>query len=149
MSVSVRLFWILAAFFFLLSGIYTLWSVLEYNARDGSTMQPTQPIEWVGTIALALSGILAVLIAFFLARAHSSQGGELAEDRIDADIDDGDAEVGFYSPWSWWPMTLGVGAALVFLGIAVGFWISLIGLPIALIAIVGWVYEYYRLNFAR
>jgi hypothetical protein len=39
---------------------------------------------------------------------------------------------------------LGISAALVFLGIAVGFWISLIGLVIVVISLAGWQYEYYR-----
>ncbi|TPX00879.1 cytochrome c oxidase subunit 4, partial [Schumannella luteola] len=32
---------------------------------------------------------------------------------------------------------------------AVGPWISFIGGPLAVIAIIGWNYEYYRNNFAR
>jgi hypothetical protein len=73
----------------------------------------------------------------------------LPEDRLDADIDDGDAEQGFFSPWSWWPVFLGAGVALVFLGLAIGFWIAFIGVPLALLGVVGWVYEYYRGYFSR
>lgn len=80
---------------------------------------------------------------------HKEQGGELPEDRLDANIDDGDAELGFFSPWSWWPIVLAGGAALAFLGLAVGFWITFIAVPLALIGLVGWVFEYYRGNFAR
>ncbi|MBE7195793.1 MAG: cytochrome c oxidase subunit 4, partial [Gordonia polyisoprenivorans] len=71
------------------------------------------------------------------------------EDRQDADIDDGDAEQGFFSPWSWWPFMLGLSLALMFLGFAVGVWISIIGAPLVLVAVVGWQFEYYRGNFAR
>lgn len=46
-------------------------------------------------------------------------------------------------------MTLAGAAALVFVGIAVGVWISIIGVGIFVVAIVGWVYEYYRGYFAR
>ena len=73
----------------------------------------------------------------------------LPESRQDAEIDDGDPEIGYFSPWSWWPITLAFGAALVFLGLAVGIWVSFIGAPIAFLAIVGWYYEHYRGNFAR
>ncbi len=45
--------------------------------------------------------VLAAFIAFFLTRAYRAQGGELPEDREDANFEDGDAEVGFFSPWSW------------------------------------------------
>ena len=41
------------------------------------------------------------------------------------------------------------GAALGFLGLAVGFWITFIGVAVVVVALVGWVYEYYRGNFAR
>ncbi len=100
-------------------------------------------------MAIGLTGLLGTLIAFYLTRATVAVGGVLPEDRLDADIDDGDAEQGFFSPWSWWPMFLAFGAALVFLGLAVGVWVSLIGGPIAFIALVGWIYEYYRGYFAR
>ena len=88
-------------------------------------------------------------IAFYLGRVHKAQGAELPEDRIDANNDDGDAELGFFSPWSWWPIILACGAALGFHGLAVGFWITFIAIPVVIIALVGWVYEYYRGNFAR
>ncbi|HEY1105414.1 MAG TPA: cytochrome c oxidase subunit 4, partial [Agromyces sp.] len=38
---------------------------------------------------------------------------------------------------------------LMFLGLAVGFWISFIAVGIGVISLVGWVYEYYRGNVAR
>ena len=90
-----------------------------------------------------------MFIAFYLGRVHSAQGGELPEDRLDANIDDGDPESGFFSPWSWWPIMLAGSAALLFLGLAVGIWICFIAVGIGLIALVGWVYEYYRGLFAR
>ena len=74
-----------------------------------------------------MSAILSAFIAFYLGRVHKAQGAELPEDRLDANIDDGDAELGFFSPWSWWPIVLAAGAALAFLGLAIGFWLSLIG----------------------
>ncbi len=73
----------------------------------------------------------------------------LPEDRMDANIDDGDAEQGFFSPWSWWPVVLAGCAALLFLGVAVGPWIAFIALPIGIIALVGWTYEYFRRYFAH
>ena len=44
---------------------------------------------------------------------------------------------------------LASGAALLFLGIAVGVWIAAIGAALTLISLVGWMYEYYRGNFGR
>lgn len=140
MIANIRVFWILAAFFWAAAVLYTVWSLAD--PMHGQ-------IEWVGTPALTLCGALFALIAFFLQRAHKAQGGELPEDILTSDIDDGDTEVGFYSPWSWWPMLVATGAALVFLGIAIGFWIAYIGGVVAFVSIVGWIFEYYRGNFGR
>jgi hypothetical protein len=140
MKANINLYWILAAFFALLAVVYVVWSLLD----------PLQGrVEWVGTFGIALSGILVAFVAFYLAKVLKAQGGDLPEDRLDANIDDGDPELGFYSPWSWWPIMLAASAALLFLGLAVGFWISYIAIGIGVISLVGWVYEYYRGLFAR
>ena len=140
MGTNARLFWILAGFFFLADATYIMWSLLDTSHAQ---------VEWVGAVAIGLSGALAVLIAFYLGRIHSSQGGELPEDRVDANIDDGDAEQGHFSPWSWWPIVLAAAAAITVLGLAIGPWVSFIGVRILIVALVGWVYEYYRGYFAR
>ena len=147
MGTNSRLFWILAGFFFFADAVYITWSLLT-SAEPSSQIAPK--VEWVGAVAIGLTGVLSVLIAFYLSRIYKSQNGnELPEDRLDANIDDGDAEQGHFSPWSWWPMVLASGAALTFLGVAIGVWISFIGASILIIALVGWVYEYYRGYFAR
>jgi hypothetical protein len=146
MGTNARLFWILAGFFFAADIAYILWSLLV-SARPAASAPPE--VEWVGAVAIGLTGALSALIGFYLWRVHKGQRGELPEDRLDANIDDGDAEQGHFSPWSWWPIVLATAAALTFLGIAIGPWISFIGVSIFLIAIVGWVYEYYRGYFAR
>lgn len=140
MRANTNLFWILTGFLATVAAVYAYWTWVD----------PGDPgIEWAGTIAISLSAILSAFIAFYLGRVHKAQGAELPEDRLDANIDDGDAELGFFSPWSWWPILLAAGAALTFLGLAIGFWLSLVAAPLALICLVGWVYEYYRGNFAR
>ena len=138
MKTNIVLLWILTAYFSILSAVYTVWSLIDKGA-----------VEWAGTLAIALSGALTVFIAFYLQVQLRNQGGELPEDRLDAEIDDGDPEIGFYSPWSWWPIVLAAGAAVAFLGLAVGYWVSLYAVPFVLIGIVGWTYEYYRGYFAR
>ncbi len=128
------------AFYFVATALYVVWSLVDPNHGQ---------VEWVGTVALALCGLLFGLIAFYLGVTHRAQKGELPEDRLDANIDDGDAEQGHFSPWSWWPIVLATAAALTVLGLAIGPWISFIGASILLVALVGWVYEYYRGYFAR
>jgi hypothetical protein len=138
MRANTNLFWILGGFFWLADVAYTLWSLLE-----------THKVEPVGTVAMGLSGVFAFFLAFYLGRTHAAQGGEGPSDLLDANIDDGDPEIGNFSPWSWWPFTLAFSLALVFLGFAVGTWVSFIGAPIVIVSIIGWYYEYYRNNFAR
>jgi hypothetical protein len=138
MKTNIVVLLVLAFYFFAVATMYTVWSLI-----DG------QSVEWAGTLAIGLSGVLAVFIAFFLQIQFKNQGGELPEDRLDADIDDGDPELGFYSPWSWWPIILAAGAAIALLGFAVGIWIAFYAVPLVLIALVGWTYEYYRGYFAR
>ena len=138
MKTTINLFWILLGFFTLLTVVYVVWSLIDHGS-----------VEWVGAVALGLCAILSGFIAAYLQLVFRNQGGELAEDRLDADIDDGEAEQGFFSPWSWWPVALAAGAALTFLGLSISFWIVAYAVPLALLALVGWVYEYYRGNFGR
>ncbi len=138
MKTNIVLLWVLTIYFFILAAVYTVWALIDTNE-----------VEWVGTLAIALSGALTVFIAFFLQVVQKNQGGELPEDRLDADIDDGDPELGFFSPWSWWPIFLAAGAGLVILGLAVGVWVALYAVPLVLIGLVGWTYEYYRGHFGR
>jgi len=138
MKTNIVVLWVLAVYFYVLSAVYTVWAIID-----------TGVVEWIGSIAIGLSGILATFIAFYLQVQLRNQGGELPEDRLDADIDDGDPELGFYSPWSWWPLMLAAGAAIAMLGFSVGIWVAFYAIPVVLIALVGWTYEYYRGYFAR
>jgi hypothetical protein len=150
---NTRIFWILAGFFTLADITYIIWNV-AYDAQQLATdpnggQGAGHPIEWAGTIGLTLVAVFAAFIAFYLGRVHSAQGGELPEDRISADIDDGDPEMGFFSPFSWWPIVLAAGLALLFMGVAISFWIAFVGIIIVVLSVVGFIFEYYRGNFAR
>jgi sorbitol-specific phosphotransferase system component IIC len=152
-GVNARLFWILTAFFILLSVVYTVWTLL-YGAQNlaqdpGAGGRTDVMPEYTGTIGLLLAGLASALIAFFVGRAHAAQGGELPEDTVNANIDDGDAATmtghqlhGLKKPCS-------ASLAFVFLGIAVGFWIAFIGVGFLAVSLVGWVFEYYRGYFAH
>lgn len=143
MKSNVVMFWILTAYFVLLTAVYFFWNLIATNR-----------IEWVGTVALLLSGALSGMIAFYLMLVQRKQGGVLVEDRLDSDIDDGDPEIGEFAPWSWWPVSLAGSLTLIGVGFATGnleswFWLALFALPLVAVAIVGWTYEHYRGNFAR
>ena len=140
MKSSIVLFTILAAYFWIVGTVYTVWHYLTHGW-----------LEWAGTTAVFLAGGLGAFIAFYLWLVQRKQGGVLTEDIETADIDDGDPEVGEFSPWSWWPMTLAFALALFILGLCVGFnfWLSYFSLPLIAVSMFGWVYEYYRGHFAR
>ena len=138
MKTNIVLLGILTAYFFALTAVYTVWSIID-----------TQQVEWIGTVAIGLSGVLTIFIAFFLQIQFKNQGGDLPEDVLEANVDDGEPELGFFSPWSWWPVILAAGAAIAFLGFAVGIWVAYYAIPFIVIGLVGWTYEYYRGYFAR
>ena len=156
MRTNAGLWWLLSVFFLLVFLFYTGWNLLE-NWNWAAEQNPdadgwfifTNSIEWVGSVGLLFTAFMAALIAFYVGKVHKAQGGELPEDILTADIDDGDPELGEFSPWSWWPIVLAFSAALGMMGLAVGAWLMPIGLAVFVVAIVGWVYEYYRGYFAR
>ena len=146
MRTNVGLWWLLSGFFLMVFAFYTVWNIIAYTTAEVPWFSA---IEWVGSVALLFTAFMAALIAFYIQRVHVAQGGELPEDVLTADIDDGDPEMGEFSPWSWWPIVLAFSAGLAFIGLAVGAWMVPIGLGVFAVAIVGWVYEYYRGYFAR
>ncbi|WP_405372681.1 MULTISPECIES: cytochrome c oxidase subunit 4 [unclassified Microbacterium] len=144
MKVNVSLWWVLSAFFALVAVVYTGWSILAHP-----DLAWFNGIEWVGSVALVFVTAMAAMIGFYTSRVEKAQGGVLPEDSLTADIDDGDPEIGEFSPWSWWPIVLAGSAALAFIGLAVGEWMVPVGIAVFVVAIVGWVFEYYRGYFAR
>jgi len=157
MKVNANLFLLLFFFFLAADAAYIIWHMIDSATIPAGTdvggfisaVTSTGTVEWVGSVGIGLGAILSFFLQFYLRLAIRAQGGELPEDRSDATIDDGDAEQGHFSPWSWWPLVLTFGLGLMFLGLAVGVWIAIIGAPIVLIGVVGWQFEYVRGNFAR
>ena len=99
--------------------------------------------EPIGTTALLLTGGLCGLVGgffWFVSRRIDAR----PEDRKDADIADGAGELGFFSPSSYWPVSVASAAALM--GLALAFWYSwliLLALAALLITIGGLLFEYY------
>ncbi len=133
MKVATRLFFLLGLFYIPVGvayGVMTKWK------------------EPIGFLALFLTSLMALMIAAYL-RYTAGHIDELPEDDRLGEIAQGAGEYGQFPPYSWWPMALGLGAALVFAGLAAGWWLFFIGLPVALLALVGWVFEYHRGEFAH
>ncbi|HEY4558788.1 MAG TPA: cytochrome c oxidase subunit 4, partial [Enteractinococcus sp.] len=46
------------------------------------------------------------------------------------------------APWSWWPLGLGFAASIIVLGVAMGWWIFIMGIGLGLFFVTGWVFEF-------
>ena len=126
MRIQGTLFIWLAVFLLAMATVYGVWSK-----------------EPVGTTALFLSFALAIMIGFYLGfTARRVDTG--AQDNKEADVADDAGELGFFSPHSWQPLSLAIGGALAFLGVAVGWWLLYFSAPLIFIGLWGWVFEYYR-----
>jgi hypothetical protein len=101
-----------------------------------------------GTVALALSVGLAFLTGFYLLFT-GRRLPERPEDNPDGEIEEGTGELGFFSPHSWWPLYVGLAAGLAAFGVAVGWWLFLIGLLAIFLTTIGFVFEYYRGVYAH
>lgn len=132
MRSNIVILLVMAAYFAVADIAYGIWTYLEWGA-----------IEPIGTAAIALLVILSVFIAYYL-WSGLKRAGTLPEDNNLGNIEDESGEVGFYSPWSWWPLVLGLSSATAFLSLAVGWWLFFIALPFAIVGIIGFVYEYSR-----
>jgi cytochrome c oxidase subunit IV len=96
-----------------------------------------------GTSALTMTFLLTLLVTFFL-WFHASRMEPRPEDRQDAEISDGAGELGFFPPYSWWPMWAGLTLGVIVFAVAMAaWWLVIIGVGLGVLALCGWIYEYY------
>ena len=99
--------------------------------------------EPVCTVALVLTGGLAAMVGWYL-WFTSRHIDPRPEDDPQAPIEAAAGEYGFFSPHSWWPLPLAAASGIVFAGLAVGWWLVIFGIACSALALVGWVFEYWR-----
>ncbi len=102
--------------------------------------------DWTGTSALVMTFLLTTLVAFYLgfhARKITESGGR-PEDRKDGEIAEGAGELGFFPPYSWWPFWCGLCLASMAAGVAIGWWLFIIGTILGAVALCGLIFEFYR-----
>lgn len=134
MKLSINLFIILGVFS-LLAGV-----VYGFLTRFG---------ELVGFPALLAVGAMSFMLAVYLWLVDRNTGGVLPEDKLDGEIVESAGEYGHFSPWSWWPLLLGVGCALAFISLATDWWILMLAAPVAGLALVGLIFEHSRGDHAH
>jgi hypothetical protein len=98
--------------------------------------------EALGITGLLLSACLAGMVGFYVWFTQKRIGTTLPEDNTDAEISDGAGELGFFSPYSWWPLPTGMSAVATGLGLIIGWWFTLIAVSALVICVIGWVTEY-------
>jgi hypothetical protein len=126
MKIEARIFSACAAFFVLVAPSY--WFI---------TGEPT------GTAALTMTALLALLLAFYLT-FHAARMDPRPEDLTDAEIADGAGELGFFPPYSWWPLWCALCLGTMVFALAMGqWWLFIIGVGFGIFSLVGWVFEYY------
>ena len=118
-------------------GVCSIFFVLVAPAYWFITGDPT------GTAALVFTAFLVLMVTGYLG-FHASRMEPRPEDRIDGEIEEGAGELGFFPPYSWWPLwaaaTLGV---IVFALAFQAWWLAIIGGVFGVLALSGWVFEYY------
>jgi hypothetical protein len=101
-----------------------------------------------GTAALTMTFLLTTLVTFYLG-FHATHMDPRPEDRKQAEIADGAGELGFFPPYSWWPLWCAATLGVCVLGIVYGWWLFIIGVAFGSLAVSGWIYEYYRGDYAH
>jgi len=108
------------------------------------------PLYWfmsqdpTGTSALVMTFLLTLLVTFYLG-FHASKMDPRPEDRQEGEIAEGAGELGFFPPYSWWPLWAAATAAVAFYALAfAAWWLLAIAMGLASVTVSGWVFEYYR-----
>ena len=132
MRTEYRIFAGMAVFLFSAATVYAIW-----------THGQTGHLEWIGFVALILSGLLCTMCATFfgfVARRIEPR----PEDREDGEIAEGAGEIGFFSPGSYWPFGIALAASAAGLGLVFWmWWLIAAGLIMVIFAACGMVFEYY------
>lgn len=133
MRIESRLFEFVASFFIVVGAIYAVLT----------TLFATGGVEWAGTTALILTGVMALIVATFF-RFVARRLDTRPEDYEGAEISDGAGELGFFSPHSWWPIMVALAGSVTAVGIALWLpWLIAAGVVFILAAGAGLVFEYY------
>jgi len=127
-----KIFGGVAGFLFAAATLYGFWT-------HGATGQT----EWIGVVALILSGLLCTMCATFFMFV-SRRIEPRPEDREDGEIAEGAGEIGFFSPGSYWPFGIALSASVAGLGLVFWmWWLIALGLLMVIVSASAMLFEYY------
>ncbi|MFP5282586.1 MAG: cytochrome c oxidase subunit 4 [Actinomycetes bacterium] len=112
------------------------------------------PVYWfmsgdlTGTTALILTFLLVMMLAAYLALI-ARRIDPRPEDKKEGEIAEGAGELGFFPPQSIWPLFCAVAFGLLVLAPVFGWWLALLAVGFGTITLTGWIYEFYRGDYAH
>lgn len=112
------------------------------------------PVYWfmsgdpTGTAALVLTFFLVFMVATYLGLI-SRRIDPRPEDKKEGEITEGAGELGFFPPQSIWPLYCAVTFVLLVLAPVFGWWLALLSVGFATVSVTGWIYEFYRGDYAH
>lgn len=123
---EARIFLIVTFFLFSTAAVYLVWS--------GDPIGGTALV-----LAGGLCGLCGTYFAFIARRIE-----QRPEDRVDAEISEGAGELGFFSPSSYWPVSIGLATMVTGFGMVFWTpWLLAVGGVAILAAAGGLIFEYY------
>ena len=132
MKTEYKIFVGVAGFLFAAATLYGFW-----------TRGQTGHLEWIGFVALILSGLLCSMCGgffWFVSRRIDLR----PEDREDGEIAEGAGEIGFFSPGSYWPFGIALSASIAGLGLVFWmWWLIAVGMLMVIASACGMLFEYY------
>ncbi|GAA2116260.1 cytochrome c oxidase subunit 4 [Kocuria atrinae] len=127
---------------FVLLGIFFLLAGAAYGYLTGFQ-------ELAGFPALLAVAAMSLMLAVYLWLVDRSTGAMLPEDREDGEIVEMSGDYGAFSPWSWWPLLLGIGCAIFILALAIDWWIIGLAAPVLVLGLFGLIFEHSRGDHAH
>lgn len=125
-------------------GLTTIFLVLVSPAYWFVTDAGDSGADWTGTSALVCTTLLCAMVTLYLG-FHAKRMDARPEDLKDAEVADGAGELGFFPPYSWWPLWCALTLSTMVLALAfLAWWLFIIGIALGTLAVCGWVFEYYR-----
>lgn len=138
MKVETWIFGVTTIFLVLVTPAY--WLITDAGDSGG---------DWTGTSALVATTLLCAMVALYLG-LHAKRMDARPEDLQDAEIADGAGELGFFPPFSWWPLWCALTLSTIVFALAVlAWWLVIIGFVLGAVALAGWIFEYYRGEYAH
>ena len=77
-----------------------------------------------------MTTLLAALVTFYLG-FHANKMDARPGGRNEAEVVEGAGELGFFPPYSWWPLWCALALAVCVLGVVFGWWLFIIGVGAA------------------